>query len=67
MSLIAFDQEHRTGQTLSPQQFSTLTGFPNFLLLQGIEKSDFLDTSLGSKNPSKNRSHHRGPPQYAFG
>ena len=26
-------------QTLSPQQFSTLTGFPNFLLLQGIEKS----------------------------
>ena len=24
----------------------------------------FLDTSLGSKNPSKNRSRHRGPPQY---
>ena len=35
-SLIAFDQEHHTGQTLSPQQFSTLTGFPNFLLLQEI-------------------------------
>ena len=26
----------------------------------------FLDTSLGSKNPSKNRSRHRGPPQYSF-
>ena len=24
----------------------------------------FLDTSLGSKNPSKNRSRHRGPPQF---
>ena len=24
----------------------------------------FLDTSLGSKNPSKNRPRHRGPPQF---
>ena len=32
---------------LSPQQFSTLTGFPNFLLLQGIEKSDFSGHQFG--------------------
>ena len=33
---------YHTHQTLSSQQFSNLTGFPNFLLLQGMEKSDFL-------------------------
>ena len=34
-------------KTLSPRQFSTLTGFPNFLLLQGIEKSDFCGHQFG--------------------
>ena len=43
--------EHHTGQTLSPQQFSTLTGFPNFLLLQGIEKSDFSGHQFGVQKP----------------
>ena len=52
--LDCFDQEHHAGQTLSPQQFSTLTRFPNFLLLQGIEKSDFFWTPVwGPKTLAK--------------
>ena len=61
VSLIAFDQEHHTGQTLFPQQFSNLTGFPNFLLLQGIEKSDFSGPQTGPKTLAKTGLATEGP------
>ena len=38
--------------------------FQTFCSFKGSKKVIFLDTSLGSKNPSKNRSRHRGPPQF---
>ena len=45
LSLIVFDQERHTRQTLSPQQFSN-HWFSNFLLLQGMKKSDFSGHQL---------------------
>ena len=41
--------------------------FQTFCSFKGSKKVIFLDTSLGSKNPSKNRPRHRGPPQYRRG
>ena len=38
--------------------------FQTFCSFKGSKKVIFLDTSLGSKNPSKNRPRHRGPPQF---
>ena len=38
--------------------------FQTFCSFKGSKKVIFLDTSLGSKNPSKNRPWHRGPPQF---
>ena len=44
------------------QQFSTLTGFPNFLLLQGFEKSDFSGHQFGVQKLQQKPV----PPQRAF-
>ena len=44
---------YHTHQTLSPHQFSNLTGFPNFLLLQGMEKSDFCGHQFGVQKPQQ--------------
>ena len=44
------------------QQFSTLTGFPNFLLLQGIEKNDFSGHQFRVQKPQQKLI----PPQRAF-
>ena len=44
---------YHTHQTLSSQQFSNLTGFPNFLLLQGMEKSDFCGHQFGVQKPQQ--------------
>ena len=41
--------------------------FQTFCSFKGSKKVIFLDTSLGSKNPSKNRPRQRGPPQFTKG
>ena len=47
-----------------PSNSQISLAFPTFCSFQGWKKVIFLGTSLGSKNHSKNRSRHRGPPQF---
>ena len=47
-----------------PSNSQPSQAFQTFCSFKGSKKVIFLDTSLGSKNPSKNRPRHRGPPQF---
>ena len=62
---LVVDMLHAVEKTsLLPSNSQPKQVFQTFCSFKGSKKVIFLDTSLGFKNPGKNRLRHRGPPQW---